>query len=297
MKKILFAALFITITIDAQPQYMTRESDNKDCLKFWNDTLTVVLNNISEDVNDKLESIVIKYWNITPIDIISHDEFESMSDEVRINKTFMMFESLSFGTSQSSGGSGRFIVAKFLAIVTGNHEKDSKLVSMESNFIISAPLYNAGYLSDYYGLTSTIRNMQFMLTTYKENPDLKVGRKKVSELINKEANKIKSKTLLVSKSYFPKDVSGSIKSQEEFSNQYPYPHEFKTAEEIEQIVATEDSKYCYLVINPTPVRCYYVYDVEKGNALFMSTESVDIDVNTIHLTSFIITKLLKEIES
>jgi hypothetical protein len=229
MKKFLSIIIALFITNIALSQVKTATTEQ---FKMFLNTKTMVVleDDPYSEFNDVIKAYMTKYWDITPFEIITMEDFEAKKNNKALS--FMLISDAMFTQNKTFNNDIKF-QSKYtlLNLVLGG--KGNSLNDMPD--LGSVPLcYSELEVEPYiYKLGGLLRYMQYYVRYNIAHPN-----SDVKKVVKDNSASIKTKELWLVK----EDLAGSVNSIEKISKIYPYKVKFVTREEIKKGIeaSTED---------------------------------------------------------
>ncbi len=229
MKKI---TLFIMVFLLGLPMMgQDLVADGQAIEKFFKSKTYVVYDtNIFGSYNKAIKNAIEKYWTLTPVEYIDVNKYQKLRYDDKnsfIVRTKVNFEKDKSNTSYT-----------FLSAVLGSRKRSMAMMPDLCSFPLS--YYNVDYDKYEYKLGTVIKFMQNHILLIRDNPKLR--KKNIYKYYNKNASKIKEKTLYVIKDELDKNVNTTDKIKKYYSGKVV----ITTAEEIEKIISKKDPNAVFL---------------------------------------------------
>jgi hypothetical protein len=225
MKKVIFVSFFLFLALGGYAQKKVTYANKQQLEDFFSSkTMIVMDDNPMIGYNIVIADAVKKYWNITPYEVISSEQF----DELRTNPklSFVFLSKLVLTKSKAD------VCYLYMNVVMGAKVKD--ITDLPE--LLSLPLAYTGVDEDNYvdKLPLMVRFAQTHLNRLKSDKKLKMPYSLKD--YNDDVKQLKNKTLLVKES----DLSEEVNSLEKIKAVYSGKVQIVSSEEIMQ--AIEDKK-------------------------------------------------------
>ena len=225
---------------------------------FFKSTTYIVLDdNQLSDYNIKIQDAVKKYWNITPTQFITQDDFQKKRMDSK--NSFLILSDVVFTKD--------FLQARysfFSLLLGGRYQVIDQMPVLGAVPISYA---EAPQESSMYKIGAILKFLQAHMLRLKANPEL--AKEDLYKLYNNDQKTIKDKTLYLVKEEMSKDLNTETK----IKAIYPDKFKFVSREELEEAIdkneegivflhkvgpeGTQKKARCYILIIGTDSKLYY----------------------------------------
>jgi len=237
IKKLTFTLILTsTIVLSALAQIKVPMGTKDEVNKFYNTTTYVVMKNeFMSEYNDKIKEAVEKHWKITPYKFVKASEFEKLRHDD--DKSFLVVNIAYFDNNDTK--------FDFLILSLGG-SKYKTVNDMPTLCAVPLCYYGDEDEENYtYKLGAMIKHCQTHVGICHEHPELK--KETILDYYIKNPSNLENKTLYLLKD----EVSEDLRSSAALKSAYQYNAEFATAEQIEELINSNDDKALIaLIINP-----------------------------------------------
>ena len=237
MKKFLLIAISVFCTSIVFSQVKTATTEQ---FKLFLNTKTMVVleDDPFSDFNEVIKDNMTKYWDITPFEIITMEEFDAKKNNKALS--FMLISDAMFTQNKMFNNDIKF-QSKYtlLNLVLGG--KGNSLNDMPD--LGSVPLcYSELEVEPYiYKLGALLKYMQYFVRYNIAHPN-----SDVKKVVKDNAAHIKTKELWLVK----EDLAGSVNTEEKIKKVYPYKIKFVTKEEIQKGIENKQDFIFFHKIGP-----------------------------------------------
>jgi hypothetical protein len=225
---------------------------------FFKSTTYVVLDdNQLSDYNIKVQDAVKKYWNITPTQYITQNEFQTKRMDSK--NSFLILSDVVF-----TGDNLQAKYSFFSLLLGGQYQVIDQMPVLGA---VPISYSEAPQESSMYKLGAILKFLQAHMLRLKANPEL--VKEDLYKIYNNDQQTIKDKTLYLVKEEMSKDLNTEAK----IKAIYPDKFAFVTREELEQAIdkneegivflhkvgpeGTKKRARCYILIIGTDSKLYY----------------------------------------
>lgn len=265
--KILFLLAVLYSTISSA-QLSAVDYKSKEFSQFKASKMHVVLSG-DKKYDEEIKKVMNEFWKVTPFDFINPNEVESKLPEKE--SSFMIL--LAIGTSKPQQS------YHYLAIVNGGQKKLNRY--NYDDLVAYCPI---NYYKDEnkmfdcsYRLKNMIQSMILAMDLVQKN-DIKGNSKNIvqglQEVYNKDAQKIKERTLLFCDNSF-----GGKLTQADISGIYPYKFEICSKEKIAKVIKDKSTEYYYFQPGITLNKSMFVFDPATGEVLYFDYDMMGLNIN------------------
>ncbi|MDR0713648.1 MAG: hypothetical protein LBF89_05245 [Bacteroidales bacterium] len=263
MKKIIFATLFLTLSLCGFAQKKVTYANKQQIDDFFKSKTMIVLDaNPMIGYNIVIANAVKKYWKITPFEIISSDRFDETFTDPKLSFIFL---------SRVTLAKQEEVCYLYMNIVMGNKVKD--ITDLPE--LLSLPLAYTGVDEDNYvdKLPLMLQFAQIHLNRIHEK-----GFKMPYSLkdYNDNVNELKNKTLYLKES----DLSKEVSAPDDIKKLYSGKVKIVSSEEITQAIEQKEPNAAVLLQigpaeNENSGRSYrLIYSIDNGNLLYYNFQNI-----------------------
>ena len=230
------------------------EVPTADVIKVFFKTKTcfIIDDNPFSEVNIQLKSAAQKFWELTPFEFISVDEFEKRKKSSTYS--FVSVDDVYFDSDKNS------TKYKFLCVyLGGNFKTESNMLQL-----CTIPLaYSEQEENEYaYKIGTLLILAQNHIELVKNNPNLKKSNI-IDYYNNNNKGKLQNKTLYLKAN----EVDKKINNQTAFKQLYPYSFKFVSQDDIEKAIDEKASDVVFLhKVGPGKKHGYHTYEIFLGTA-------------------------------
>lgn len=236
IKNLFLTSIVFVYSLNLSAQLINTSNEN---YKSFENGTTYFIQSENEEINDYIDTVLIKYWTINNFELISESKVGTKPNENNFYVNFFTYEFSRETTDNSpSALNMNYSVTKLILFkaLTEETEKDIRkpiatLATIELNEVSEAEI-----LYSVQNLQSQIKYIQ------KLNTKKAIKFKKLlSEISDLRQNKIKKKTLYIAEN----QISPRTKTIENIKKYYDHPIEIKSKEEIEKAILNQDPNVAY----------------------------------------------------
>jgi len=258
IKKILTNLLLILILQTMHAEDIRTALTAAHLNTFFKSTTYVVLDdNQLSDYNIKVQDAVKKYWNITPTQYITQNDFQTKRMDPK--NSFLILSDVVF-----TGDNLQAKYSFFSLLLGGQYQVIDQMPVLGA---VPISYSEAPQESSMYKLGAILKFLQAHMLRMKANPEL--VKEDLYKIYNNDQQTIKDKTLYLVKEEMSKDLNTEAK----IKAIYPDKFAFVTREELEQAIdkneegivflhkvgpeGTKKKARCYILIIGTDSKLYY----------------------------------------